>query len=395
MTFRRWPSCYWLTGDDDYRRAFEHIWQSIARYDRHNTGGFSSGERAKGNPYDPGAIETCCTIAWIALSIDMLRLTGCSTVADEIELATFNGYLGAQPPSGRWWTYNTPMDGQRRAFYHDYNFQCLAGSPEINCCSANAARGLGMLSEWALMTCADGVTLNYYGPGGFTVATPAGQPLTLTQETDYPLRGQVVVRVVLTRPERFALRLRLPQWSARTRLAINGEAITPLTPGAYAEVDRLWQDGDVIALTLDLSFHFWAGEQECVGLASLYRGPLLLTYDQRYNAMDPDALPILSGRDWSPSRSPGPKSRAPGYCSASGARMAGSLCCAISPPREPRVAITVPGCPFGMCPPAAFPLATHNRIMVQCLIQESSCPSIEPYTWLANPSQTCATISPV
>jgi len=225
----------------------------------------------------------------------MLRLTGRSTVADEIELATFNGYLGAQPPSGRWWTYNTPMDGQRRAFYHDYNFQCLAGSPEINCCSANAARGLGMLSEWALMTCAEGVVLNYYGPGAFTVATPTGQPLTLTQETDYPRQGQVVARVALARPERFTLKLRLPQWSAHTRLAVNGQAITPLAPGAYADLERLWQDGDVIVLTLDLSFHFWPGERECAGLASLYRGPLLLTYDQRYNMMDPDALPTLSG----------------------------------------------------------------------------------------------------
>ena len=82
-----------ITGDEDYSKSFQHLWWSIDRLDRHNNGGFSSGEQAQGNPYHPGAIETCCTVAWIAMSIDMLRLTGNSIVADELELSTLNRLL--------------------------------------------------------------------------------------------------------------------------------------------------------------------------------------------------------------------------------------------------------------------------------------------------------------
>ena len=114
---------------DKYRRAFEHIWWSIVKLDRHNNGGFSSGEQAQGNPYHKGAIETCCTIAWTALSVEMLRLTGNPVVADELELSTLNSVLGLHSRSGRWVTYNTPMDGTRLASAHDIVFQARAGSP--------------------------------------------------------------------------------------------------------------------------------------------------------------------------------------------------------------------------------------------------------------------------
>ena len=33
---------YQITGDSRYRRAFEHHWRSIQRYDRRNSGAFSS-----------------------------------------------------------------------------------------------------------------------------------------------------------------------------------------------------------------------------------------------------------------------------------------------------------------------------------------------------------------
>jgi DUF1680 family protein len=143
---------YWLTGEQKYRTAFEQIWWSIFEFDRHNTGGFTSGEQATGNPYDPRAIETCCTVAWMALSVDMLKLTANSIVADEIELSLLNGMLGGQSPTGRWWTYNTPMDGVKKASAHDIVFQARAGSPELNCCSVNAPRGLSMIADWGLMT---------------------------------------------------------------------------------------------------------------------------------------------------------------------------------------------------------------------------------------------------
>ena len=92
-----------ITGEPKYRGAFEHHWRSIRRWDRRNTGGFSSGEQATGNPYTPSAIETCCTVAWMTITIDYLRLTGDSRAADDLELAR-NTRAGAGSPTTRRWT---------------------------------------------------------------------------------------------------------------------------------------------------------------------------------------------------------------------------------------------------------------------------------------------------
>ena len=284
---------YLLTGEPRLRDAFTHIWYSILKGDRHNTGGFTSGERTTGNPYDPRPIETCCTVAWIDMSLDMLRLTGDALVADEIELSTLNGAIGGQSPSGRWWTYNTPMDGVKEASAHTINFQSRPGSPELNCCSVNGPRSLGLLTEWAVMRSGDGLVVNYYGPSQFTVSSPHNQRVRLAEKTTYPADGAVQLTVSLAAQEKFVLRLRIPSWSARTRVAVNGVQAGSVAAGTYLALDREWKNGDAVELDLDMSPHYWAGERELDGKVSIYRGPILLAFDPAYNSFDADAIPEL------------------------------------------------------------------------------------------------------
>jgi uncharacterized protein len=274
---------YWITGEDRFRQAFEQLWWSMLQGDRHNSGGFSSGEQATGNPYDPGAIETCCTIAWIALSVEMLKLTASSVVADEIELSTLNSVIGMHSSSGRWATYNTPMDGFRRASAHEIVFQSRPGSPELNCCSVNSPRGFGMISDWAVMRDEHGILLNYYGPSRMTVPLGGGVTVLVAQTTVYPVLGDIDMEVSPSKTVSFTLRLRIPYWSRTTTVKLNGRTVKGVQPGQYLAIARRWQKGDRIRIHLDMSLHFWRGERECRGRTSIYRGPWLLAFDHRYN----------------------------------------------------------------------------------------------------------------
>ncbi len=278
---------YWATGKREYREAFERLYWSIAKTDRHNNGGFTSGEQAQGNPYHRGAIETCCTVAWTAMGVEALRLTGDPRVADELELSALNQVVAMHAPDGAWCTYNTPMEGVRIPSTEDIAFQIRPGSEGLNCCSVNAARGFGMIADWALMSRGKGLALNWYGPSTLK-AHVGGVAVALRQETSYPQEGRVTIHVDPEKATRFPLSLRVPHWSAKTAIRVGDQPVAA-TPGAYATIDRVWKAGDTVTVELDLSPRFWVGRRESRGRSSVYRGPILFALDA------PGTLPAYVG----------------------------------------------------------------------------------------------------
>jgi DUF1680 family protein len=153
-----------------------------------------------------------------------------------------------------------------------------------------------LLSQWAILRDATGVMLNWYGEGTLETTLADGRTVALQIASDYPRDGHVEIKVSPEKPSQFALRLRIPYWSSTTGVKVNGKAISGARPAQYLVLDRTWKPGDTIDLNLDFSLHYWVGERECEGKASIFRGPILLTYDRRFNTMDPADVPMLDAR---------------------------------------------------------------------------------------------------
>jgi len=282
-----------ITGDDSYRQALVHWWRSIDRTDIHNSGSFSTNEQAVGNPFQSGAIETCCTVAWLGLSVEALRLTADSRIADAIEHTTWNAVLAYEHPSGRWCTYDTPMNGKRLASAHSIVFQSRPGTPELNCCSVNGPNGLGLISEWAILGDSKGLYLNYYGPGTIEARLEDGSSWSFIQKTAYPVEGRIDFEVRPAKATALPLFLRIPEWSRTTNVSVNGTPVRGITPGSYLKIERTWSPGDKIVLNLDLRVRGLRGDEHVQFNTSLLRGPILLAFDQKHNTMDPAQMPQL------------------------------------------------------------------------------------------------------
>lgn len=74
---------------------------------------------------------------------------------------------------------------------------------------------------------------------------------------------------------------------------MNGNPIGDVRPGTFLKLDRTWKAKDYIDLELDFDLRLLRGDEYVNHNASLYRGPLLLAYDQKHNAVEPDDMPTL------------------------------------------------------------------------------------------------------
>ncbi len=278
---------YRATGDTLYLDAAQKTFYSILKTDVHNTGAFSTNEQAVGSPFKKGAIESCCVIAYNALGVEIYKLTGDSKIVDFLEQSLYNACFGMWSPSGRWSTYDTPMDGERLANTTSIQFQSRPGSPELNCCSVNAPRAVGMLSEWAFTEKGDRLCVNAYEAG--TYVTEDGATVEITGQ--YPFDNVVTLNV---KGGSGKLALRIPAWSTHTVLVVDGKA-QAVTPGTYAEID--YQGNAAVRLTLDFSTRFLKGQDDFADLTSVYRGPLLYGVDTTACGEDLNNLPPINAGD--------------------------------------------------------------------------------------------------
>lgn len=299
-----------ITGEQRYRDAFTKIWHSIKIHDRRVTGGFTSFEEAKGNPWDPRYIETCGTVAWSILGVDMLRLTDDPLVADELEISLFNGVLGSQSPDGRHWTYHSPMGGipidasdscanmigYRWPAFYNLDWQARSTYPQLSCCSMNGPRGIGNLVEWAVRQTGDTVTVNYLGSSTTSFRLPDGIDVRMDVQTEYPARGSIRLVIDTARAITFTLRVRIPRWAASVRANVNGEPVGAAAPGSYWVIRREWQRTEALSIELDMSVRVADGQREATGRAVAYRGPLLLTYDAWRGPYHLTAMPNVALR---------------------------------------------------------------------------------------------------
>jgi DUF1680 family protein len=206
------------------------------------------------------------------LAAQMLRLTGDPACMDEIERSAYNALLGAQSVDGGWWCHHTPLAGIKERAPEQCDMQ-------QNCCVANGPRGLLLLPQLAVMSRADGPVINLYNPMRAKVPVADGW-VSFETVTDFPVHGTVKIRVTPDVPRTFVVSLRIPGWSEKTALTINGEPQPQPVPQTYVRVLRHWQPGDVITLELDMRAHVVSAPGDS-RYAAVTRGPLVLARDQR------------------------------------------------------------------------------------------------------------------
>jgi uncharacterized protein len=269
---------YRLTGRQEYRIAVEKTWQNILDTEINIAGSGASAECwFGGKEHQVSPVyhyqETCVTVTWIKMSQQLLRLTSKAKYADAIEQAYYNALLGAMNIDGSDWAKYTPLSGERK---HGSE-QCGMG---LNCCNASGPRGLFTFPLTVVMSATDGIQVNFFTDGKSLIKTPANQNAEIIQSTNYPIDGKIVLKVEIPRAEEMSIRIRIPAWSAKTDIAVNGKPVDGTISGEIAVIKRSWQSGDEIELELDMRGRV-IRQGSYPEHVALMRGPMVLARDAR------------------------------------------------------------------------------------------------------------------
>ena len=208
--------------------------------------------------------ETCVTITWMRLCEKLLRMTDDPKWADHIERAFYNAYLAALRYDGREFAAYTPLSGYR---WHGMHHCAM----HTDCCTANGPRGFLCFLKNLCRRDGNTVTFNFYASANM----PGFEMYSL-----YPRTGDV--RIVCREKGRKVVRFRVPAWSGKPQVAVNGKACEGIKPGCYAVVDREWRVGDVITLSFDLDTIAHVKND----YIAFTRGPILLARDSRLDRSD-------------------------------------------------------------------------------------------------------------
>lgn len=229
-----------------------------------------------------GLGETCVTTTWVKLCGQIARLTGDSSVVDEIEKSLYNGVLGAMVPDGSWWSHVNPTPLAGAAVKRRAGDQ-LPGFGE-DCCLAQGPKALAIAPYISIMQHADGPVINLYEAAIANIKLPDKTIVKLVIDGDFPRSHEVDINIKLSKTSRFSISLRMPLWSKNTRIFVNQEEYHGIS-GHYLVIERDWMPDDIIKLQFDLRARFILAPDGGDRVAVM-RGPLVLAQDSRLGAVD-------------------------------------------------------------------------------------------------------------
>jgi uncharacterized protein len=268
---------YRITGDPDYLLAVQKTVSNIIDNEINIAGSGSAFECwYKGAEFQTEptyhTMETCVTMTWMKLCLNLLRITGDPVYADEIEKSAYNALLASMKHDGSEIAKYSPLGGIR----HSGEEQC---GMHINCCNANGPRAFMMLPKYAVMGNQNEIYINLYCESSASFRLASKNNVMITQATDYPESGAIEIDVSPDKPASFTIALRIPSWSVKSVITVNGSEVSGVNPGTYNKINRLWSEGDRIILKTDMRGRVVNKN----GYQAILRGPSVLARDNRFS----------------------------------------------------------------------------------------------------------------
>jgi DUF1680 family protein len=242
-------------------------------------------------PNDTAYAETCASIGLLFFGSRMLenRLDG--SYADVMERALYNTILAGMQLDGKRFFYVNPLEvlpgTSGVAVTHCHDLTQRPGWYACACCPPNVARTLASIAQYAYGSGEDTGYCHLFAAGDVQFENG----LEIRCATGYPYEFQVHYHI---RKGGSNLAVRIPGWSRKTVICINGKPAGVQIRQGYAFFENV-RTGDVIDILLDEQAHFLYPSSkiaETTGCVAIQRGPLVYCFEGVDNEGDVLALSV-------------------------------------------------------------------------------------------------------
>ena len=252
-----------LNAYDLYKEDWQHVGGGIVMCEHDNTypKSYWISPRKKYN-------EFCCTAFWIQLNQRLHRLfPDEEKYVNEIEASLYNIAVADQ-------------DGTEGIRYFAILDQHKTKSGKVTCCCGVGTKVYGTLPEYLYSVAEDGVYVDIYAASQFNWEK-GDHTVTLDVDTKMPYDENVSIKISMPGTDTFKLRLRIPAWVvSEVEISINGKEKYVGSAGSYCEIERTWENGDVITFRLPMAFRIkeYSGADDVLGYDrySFEYGPILM-----------------------------------------------------------------------------------------------------------------------
>ena len=246
----------------------------------------------------PSRGVTAVSLCELAASLELLLSCPAGELAaDQLDTLMYNGVAAAFAPDLH--SVQPIQQANQVRVSRDARFPLSGDTANLfsledskTLCALLAAWPRFAASQW-LLSRDDGLYAAGYAPCQVRYRL-AGASVRLNVESRYPASGSVRITVGLSQSAAFPLHLRIPSWAKGATAAIEGEII-PAQAGTILTINRQWNDGDELLLTLPMTTELLPGFHQAVSVA---RGPLRFAYVPAHDRMEgADGRVSLSARE--------------------------------------------------------------------------------------------------
>jgi len=278
---------YLETGDPTYWKTLNILWNDLNSRQIYVTGGVGAREsgEAFGDPYElPNARaygESCAAIGNMMWNSRMLAASGEARFTDVMERALYNGINSGMSLDGTTYCYRNPLAFDPSGDSSDrHSPEGKIRNPwyDTTCCPPNLERTLASLPGYFYSTSKDGVYVHFYDNSEMNWHLHDGTGLKIEQRTNYPWDGDISMTVSPEAPSEFTVYIRIPGWSVKNAVKVNGTPLNGAKSGEYLAIRRRWSANDKVELSFDMTTHLLKANpavNEDRGRVAFQRGPIV------------------------------------------------------------------------------------------------------------------------